>query len=101
MAKVGMKQRERNRERLVAKYADKRERLKAKAKDQNLSDEERWEAQMQLQKLPRNSSPVRLRNRCQVTGRPHGVLRKFQLSRIKLRETGMRGEVPGLRKASW
>ncbi len=101
MAKVGMKQRERNRERLVAKYAEKRERLKAMSKDQNLSDEERWEAQMQLQKLPRNSSPVRLRNRCQVTGRPHGVLRKFQLSRIKLRETGMRGEVPGLRKASW
>lgn len=101
MAKVGMKQRERNRERLVAKYGEKRERLKAMSKDQNLSDEERWEAQMQLQKLPRNSSPVRLRNRCQVTGRPHGVLRKFQLSRIKLRETGMRGEVPGLRKASW
>ncbi|MFO7787171.1 MAG: 30S ribosomal protein S14 [Halospina sp.] len=101
MAKIGMKERERNRERLVAKYAEKRERLKAMSKDQNLSDEERWEAQMQLQKLPRNSSPVRLRNRCQVTGRPHGVLRKFRLSRIKLRETGMRGEVPGLRKASW
>ncbi|XOZ33274.1 30S ribosomal protein S14 [Halomonadaceae bacterium KBTZ08] len=101
MAKVGMKQRERNRERLVAKYAEKRERLKAMTKDPNLSDEERWEAQVKLQKLPRNSSPVRLRNRCQVTGRPHGVLRKFQLSRIKLRETGMRGEVPGLRKASW
>lgn len=101
MAKVGMKERERNRQRLVAKYAEKRERLKAMAKDQNLSDEERWEAQMQLQKLPRNSSPVRVRNRCQVTGRPHGVLRKFRLSRIKLRESGMRGEVPGLRKASW
>ncbi|PAU76345.1 30S ribosomal protein S14 [Halovibrio salipaludis] len=101
MAKIGMKERERNRERLVAKYGEKRERLKKMSKDPNLSDEERWEAQMQLQKLPRNSSPVRLRNRCQVTGRPHGVLRKFQLSRIKLRETGMRGDVPGLRKASW
>ena len=101
MAKIGMKERERNRERLVAKYAQKRAELKAKAKDMNLSDEERWEAQMALQKLPRNSSPVRLRNRCQVTGRPHGVLRKFRLSRIKLREAGMRGDVPGLTKSSW
>lgn len=101
MAKIGMKERERNRQRLVAKYARKRAELKAKAKDQNLSEEERWDAQMALQKLPRNSSPVRIRNRCQVTGRPHGVLRKFRLSRIKLREAGMRGDVPGLTKSSW
>jgi len=101
MAKIGMKERERNREKLVAKYAEKRARLKAIIKDVNVSDEERWEAQVQLQKLPANSSAVRLRNRCQITGRPHGVLRKFRLSRIKLREAGMRGDVPGLTKASW
>ena len=101
MAKIGMKERERNRQKLVAKYAEKRARLKAIIKDANASDEERWEAQVQLQKLPANSSPVRIRNRCQITGRPHGVLRKFQLSRIKLREAGMRGDVPGLTKASW
>jgi small subunit ribosomal protein S14 len=101
MAKIGMKERERNREKLVAKYAQKRAQLKAIIKDVNASDEDRWEAQVQLQKLPANSSAVRLRNRCQITGRPHGVLRKFQLSRIKLREAGMRGDVPGLTKASW
>lgn len=101
MAKIGMKERERKRQKTVAKYAEKRAQLKAQTKDVNLSDEERWEAQMQLQKLPRDASPVRVRNRCQITGRPHGVLRKFRLSRIKLREAGMRGDVPGLTKSSW
>jgi len=101
MAKIGMKERERKRQKTVAKYAEKRARLKAQVKDVNLSDEERWEAQMQLQKLPRDASPCRVRNRCQITGRPHGVLRKFRLSRIKLREAGMRGDVPGLTKSSW
>ena len=101
MAKVSMKNRERKREETVAKYATRRAELKAIIKNPNISDDERWEAQVQLQKLPRDASPVRLRNRCQITGRPHGVLRKFQMSRIKLREAGMRGDVPGLTKASW
>ena len=101
MAKVSMKNRELKREKTVAKFAAKRAELKAIIKNPNTSDEERWEAQIKLQKLPRNASPARLRNRCQVTGRPHGVLRKFELSRIKLREYGMRGDVPGLTKSSW
>ena len=101
MAKIGMKQRELKREKLVAKYAEKRAALKATINDINASDEDRWNAQLQLQKLPRDSSKSRLRNRCQVTGRPHGVYRKFKLSRIKLREEGMKGNVPGLKKASW
>lgn len=101
MAKVSMKNRELKREKTVAKYAAKRAELKAIIKNPNTSDEERWDAQMKLQQLPRDASPSRLRNRCQVTGRPHGVLRKFELSRIKLREHGMRGDVPGLTKSSW
>jgi small subunit ribosomal protein S14 len=101
MAKISMKQREAKREKLVAKYAEKRAALKAIINDQSASDEDRWNAQMQLQKLPRDSSQSRLRNRCQITGRPHGVYRKFKLSRIKLREEGMKGNVPGLKKASW
>ncbi|ABC32849.1 30S ribosomal protein S14 [Hahella sp. KA22] len=101
MAKVGMRERELKREKTVAKYAEKRAALKAIIANPNVSDEERWEAQMKLQKLPRDASPSRLRNRCQVTGRPHAVLRKFRLSRIKLREAAMRGDVPGLKKASW
>lgn len=101
MAKISMKQRELKREKTVAKYAAKRAEIKAQIKNPNLSEEERWDAQMRLQKLPRDASPSRLRNRCQVTGRPHGVLRKFRLSRIKLREAGMRGDVPGLTKSSW
>ncbi|MEQ5836413.1 30S ribosomal protein S14 [Marinobacter sp. R17] len=101
MAKVSMKNRELKRQKTVEKYAVKRAELKAIIKNPNTSDEERWDAQIKLQKLPRNASPARLRNRCQVTGRPHGVLRKFQLSRIKLREAGMRGDVPGLTKSSW
>tara|TARA_R110002072_G_scaffold100183_2_gene220520 strand:+ start:3989 stop:4294 length:306 start_codon:yes stop_codon:yes gene_type:complete len=101
MAKSSMKERELKREKCVAKYAEKRTALKAVISDIKSSDEERWEAQQQLQKLPRDSSPSRLRNRCQVTGRPHGVYRKFKLSRIKLREQGMSGNVPGLKKASW
>jgi len=101
MAKVSMVQREKKRSRLAAKYAAKRAELKAVIADLNKSDEERWEAQVALQKLPRDASPVRQRNRCRVTGRPHGYLRKFGLSRIKLREQAMKGNVPGLVKASW
>ncbi|SDK36082.1 MULTISPECIES: 30S ribosomal protein S14 [Ferrimonas] len=101
MAKVSMKQREIKRAKLVAKYAEKRAALKATINDVNSTDEARWEAVLKLQQLPRDSSASRQRNRCNITGRPHGVLRKFGLSRIKLREAAMRGEVPGLKKASW
>lgn len=101
MAKISMKMRELKREKTVAKYAAKRKELKAIIANINTSEEDRWEAQKQLQKQPRDASAARLRNRCQVTGRPHGVYRKFKLSRIKLREQGMDGNVPGLKKASW
>jgi len=101
MAKVSMVVRENKRKQAVAKYAEKRSEIKAVIKNPASTDEERWEAQMQLQKLPRDSSPVRRRNRCGLTGRPHGYYRKFGLSRNKLREAAMRGEVPGLVKASW
>ena len=101
MANISMKQRELKREKTVAKFAAKRAELKAIIASPATSEEDRWEAQKKLQKLPRDSSPSRLRNRCQVTGRPHGVYRKFKLSRIKLREQGMAGNVPGLKKASW
>lgn len=96
-----MIERERKRERLVARYAEKRAHLRATMKNPNSTDEEVWQAQIALQKLPRDSSPARLRNRCQLTGRPHGYYRKFGLGRNKLREHAMRGEVPGLVKASW
>ncbi|MEP0071402.1 MAG: 30S ribosomal protein S14 [Marinomonas sp.] len=101
MAKISMIQREAKRTKLVAKYAEKRAALKAIISDVNASDDEKWEATLKLQALPRDSSSSRQRNRCQVTGRPHGVYRKFGLSRIKLREAAMRGDVPGLKKASW
>ena len=101
MAKVSMIEREKKRTRMVKKYAEKRAEIKALLRDENASDDERWEAQLKFQKLPRDSSPVRQRNRCRVTGRPHGVYRKFGLCRNKLREAAMRGDVPGLIKASW
>jgi len=96
-----MIEREKKRARLVAKYARKRAELKAIVNDRNVPDEERWAAQEKLQKLPRNSSPVRRQRRCGITGRPHGVYRKFGLGRNKLREAAMRGDVPGLVKSSW
>ena len=101
MAKVSMVEREKKRTRTVAKYAKKRAALKAAIVNLELSDEERWEAQLKLQQLPRDASPCRQRNRCRQTGRPHGVYRKFGLCRNKLREAAMRGDVPGLVKASW
>ena len=101
MAKVSMVQREKKRARMVQKYAEKRRDLKAIIGDIKNSDEERWEAQIKLQKLPRDSSPTRQQNRCRITGRPHGVYRKFGLCRNILREAAMRGEVPGLVKSSW
>ena len=93
--------RENKRIKLVQKFAKKREELKKVISDMNLSDEERYEARLKLQKLPRDASPVRLQRRCQITGRPHAVYRRFGLSRNKLRELAMNGDVPGLVKSSW
>ena len=101
MAKKSMVARENKRARTVAKYAAKRAKLKETIADVNATDGARWEAQVALQKLPRNASPVRQQRRCQITGRPHGVYRKFGLCRNKLREAAMRGDVPGLVKSSW
>ena len=101
MAKKSMIARERKREALVQKYKVKRLQLRSIIKDPSASFEDKDLASMQLQKLPRDSSSIRLRNRCNLTGRPHGYFRKFGLSRNKLREASMRGDVPGIRKASW
>jgi len=101
MAKQSMIMREAKRAKTVAKYAEKRAALKKASVDMSLSLEERMDAMEKLAALPRNASPVRQRNRCRITGRPHGVYRKFGLSRNMLRELAMTGDVPGLRKASW
>ena len=101
MAKKSMIAREVKRIKMVAKYAEKRANLKAIMSDESASGEERYEALIKFQKLPRNASPSRVVRRCQVTGRPHAVYRKFGLSRIKLREAAMRGDIPGLVKSSW
>lgn len=101
MAKKSMIAREAKRERLVRKHAAKRKSLKATIVSTEASYEEKMVAVNALQRLPRDSSPARKRNRCRITGRPHGVYRKFGLSRNKLREAAMRGDVPGLVKASW
>lgn len=101
MAKVSMINREKKRAELVAKYAVKREQLKNTIVSVDASAEEKEAAVVALQKLPRDSSPSRRRRRCSITGRPHGVYRKFGLGRNKLREITMRGDIPGLRKASW
>lgn len=101
MAKTSMIERETRRLRVAKKYAAKRAALKQIVLSTKATDEEKWEAQVKLQKLPRDASPTRQRRRCQITGRPHGVYRKFGLCRIKLREHAMKGDVPGLTKASW
>ena len=101
MAKKSMIAREKKRTQTVARFAVKRAALKAILVDLQASDDDKWEAQVKLQKLPRDASPVRQRRRCQITGRPHGVYRKFGLCRNKLREAAMRGDVPGLVKSSW
>jgi small subunit ribosomal protein S14 len=101
MAKVAVINREQKRREMVAKFAAKRALLKATIENTKLSDEQRADARLKLQALPRNSSPVRLRNRCALTGRPRGTFRKFGLGRIKVREFAMRGEIPGVVKASW
>ena len=101
MAKVSLIQRELKRERLVAKYATKYDELKAAANDATKSNEDRYAARLELQKLPRNAYPSRLRNRCELTGRPRGTFRKFGLGRNKIRELAFKGDIPGMVKASW
>ena len=101
MAKKSMIAREVKRIKTVAKFAEKRASLKAIMNDSNLSSEERYEASIKLQKLPRNSSPSRVVRRCQITGRPHGVYRKLKISRIALRDLGLAGLIPGMTKSSW
>ncbi|OFZ93092.1 MAG: 30S ribosomal protein S14 [Betaproteobacteria bacterium RIFCSPLOWO2_12_FULL_62_58] len=101
MAKTALINRDQKRRKTVKKFAARRAELLAIANNQKLSPEERYEARMKLQKLPRDASPVRLRNRCALTGRPRGVFRKFGLARGKLRDIAMRGEIPGVIKASW
>lgn len=101
MAKTSMIEREKKRARTAEKFAAKRAALKAIILDPKASDEDKWAAQIKLQQQPRNASPIRKQRRCELTGRPHGVYRKFGLCRNKLREAAMRGDVPGLVKASW
>ncbi len=101
MAKLSMVNREKRRVKLAVKFSAKRAALKAIIRDPKSSEDERWEASLKLQQLPRDSSPSRQRNRCGLTGRPHGFYRKFGLGRNKLREAAMRGDVPGLFKSSW
>ena len=101
MARLSIINREEKRRKTVAKYAAKRAELFAIINDQKLSEEERHAAREKLERLPRDASPSRLRNRCALTGRPRGYFRKFGLARNKLREIAMRGEIPGLTKASW
>jgi small subunit ribosomal protein S14 len=101
MAKTNMVMRERRRAKIVKKYATKRAQLKELIRSPKTSPEDRAAAQVKFQQLPRDASPVRQRNRCAITGRSRGVYRKFGLSRVKIREVAMRGEIPGLSKASW
>ncbi len=101
MAKLAVINRQYKREKLVAKFAKKRVALQAIIDNPKVSDEDRYEARLKLQRLPRNANPTRLRNRCALTGRPRGVFRKFGLGRNKLREYAMKGEIPGVVKASW
>lgn len=101
MAKKSMIEREKKRERLVARYAAKRAELKEIANDESKPMEERFKARLKLAKLPRNSAPSRLHNRCQLTGRPHAYYRKLRISRIMLRELGSNGQLPGVVKSSW
>jgi small subunit ribosomal protein S14 len=101
VAKVSIKQREQKREQLVAKFAKKYAELKAIINDASKSDEERYLARLALQKLPRNANPTRLRNRCELTGRPRGTFRTFGLGRSKIRDLAFKGDIPGVIKASW
>jgi len=101
MAKKSSVEKNKHREKLVKQYAARRKRLKALAEDQNLSAEERFAARLKLAELPRNSSATRVRNRCEVTGRPRAFIGKMKMSRIAVRDLGSRGQIPGLVKSSW
>ena len=101
MAKLALINRDAKRRALVKKYAKKREALEAIVANVKMSDEDRFAARQKIQQLPRNANPTRVRNRCAITGRPRGVFSKFGLGRNKLREFAMRGEIPGIVKASW
>ena len=101
MAKKSAIEKNNRRRRLVARYAEKRARLKALAKDATLPQEDRFAARLKLAKMPRNSAPVRVRNRCLLTGRPRGNYRKLKMSRIALRELASAGQIPGMVKSSW
>jgi len=101
MAKKSAIEKNKRRIRLVQRYAAKRAELKAMARDDSLAPEERFRARLKLAKLPRNGAAVRVRNRCEISGRPRGVYRKFRLSRIALRELASRGQIPGMVKSSW
>ena len=101
MAKLALINRQYKREKLVAKFAKRRDALESIIANSKVSDEDRFAARLKLQALPRNANPTRLRNRCALTGRPRGVFSKFGLGRNKLREYAMRGEIPGIVKASW
>ena len=101
MAKTSAIQRNKKRRRMVSRYSEKRAELKRQARDESLSLEERFQARLKLAELPRNSSKVRIRNRCEVSGRPRGYYRKLKMSRIALRELGAQGMIPGLVKSSW
>ena len=101
MAKTSSIERNKKRERLAKKFKARRDALKAIVHNSNSTDEEKFQAQLDLQKLPRNSAPARVHNRCELTGRPRGNYRKFKLSRIKLRELASEGQIPGMTKSSW
>jgi len=101
VAKLSLIQREKKREQLVAKFAKKHAELSAIANDAKKPDDERYAARLELQKLPRNAYPTRLRNRCELTGRPRGTFRQFGLGRNKIRELAFKGDIPGVVKASW
>jgi small subunit ribosomal protein S14 len=101
VAKLSLIERENKRAKTVANFAAKRAELKAIIEDTSKSEEERFEARLKMQALPRNASPIRQRNRCALTGRPRGTFRKFGLGRAKIREIAFRGEIPGITKASW
>lgn len=101
MAKKSQIEKNKRRRRLSARYAERRSKLKAIARDESLSLEERFQAQLKLAELPRNSAPIRIVNRCEVTGRPRAYYRKLRMSRIALRELGAQGKIPGMVKSSW
>ena len=101
MAKTSAIQRNLKRIRMAKKFNNRRKKLKAIIKNRKLPLNERFEAQLKLSKLPKNSSKIRIRNRCEITGRPHGVYRKLKISRIALRQLGLEGKIPGMVKSSW